>query len=147
MLSNKNGSNRTTSVGGRAMQWVRGLDSARANFDERALAVFQSDILASAQFLSTYKRRSHLNPERTLMLAILHDAVVCFQDYTTACDKRKRALFLEAEDWILDKDRKYLFSFVNVCESLGFDADYLRQGLMQWKAAALTNRNGRKYAN
>jgi len=125
--------------------WVRGLDSVRANFDERALAIFQLDILIPGQFLATYKRKLHMDPERALMFAILQDAVVCFQDYAGAQEKRKRRLFLDAEEWVMNDDHDYLFSFENVCASLALNASYLRRGLMRWKNNPMTQ--GRRLAS
>jgi hypothetical protein len=49
-------------------------------------------------------------------------------------------LFKEAEDWVLDTNSDWLFSFSNVCETLGFSPEYLRQGLAQWKAAKQESR-------
>jgi hypothetical protein len=118
--------------------WVRGVSHSQSNFDEKALAVFQPDILIGTQYLATYRRRFHLDPERVLMLAVLEDAVVCFQENVTAICKRKRLLHEEAEQWILEEDGSYLFSFASVCENLGFEADYFRQGLLRWKQIALS---------
>ena len=67
------------------------------------------------------------------MLAVLQDAVVCFQEHAAAKCKRKQSLHREAQEWISSTDRTYLFSFENVCEALGFDANYMRAGLMRWK--------------
>jgi hypothetical protein len=127
--------------------WVRGLDSVRTNFDERALAVFQLDILIPGQFLATYKRRLHMDPERALMFAILQDAVVCFQDCAGAQEKRKRRLFLDAEEWIMSDDHHYLFSFENVCASLALNASYLRRGLVRWKEKTACQNHRRKLAS
>ena len=71
------------------------------------------------------------------MLAVLEDAIVCFQDNLNTTCKRKQTLHFDAEQWILDKDKSYLFSFENVCEALNFDPAYLREGLISWKAANL----------
>ena len=120
-----------------SQRWVRGVSQSQTALDEKVLAVFQPDILISAQYLATYRRRFHLNPERLLMLAVLEDAIICFQDHVAATCKRKRLLHLEAEQWILDEDKSYLFSFENICDSLGFEPAYLRQGLMRWKQGAL----------
>jgi hypothetical protein len=120
-----------------SQRWVRGLSQSQTAFEEKALAVFQPDILISAQYLSTYRRKFHLNPEQVLMLAVMEDAIICFQDHVTATCKRKLLLHLEAEQWILDEDRSYLFSFENICDSLGLEPAYLRQGLARWKEAAL----------
>ena len=85
----------------------------------------------------------HLDPERTLLLAVLQDAVVCFQEFLFASSKKKQALFVEAEEWILDEDKSYLYSFENVCEMLGFEPSYLRQGLLRWKDTALEARGNK----
>jgi len=147
MVTNKAVLNRGGNGKGKSPFWVRGLESTETHYDDRALAVFHTDSLIPDQFHNTYKRKTHLTPEKTLMLAILQDAVICFQDHVGAHDKKKRALFLEAEAWILDKDRRYFFSFENVCDSLGLDASYLRQGLMHWKAAAVETRHARTLAS
>lgn len=95
--------------------------------------LFQPDILIQPQYLATHQRRFHQEPEKVLMLALLEDAIVCFQDNFGTDDRRKRALFEDAEQWILDRDSSYIFSFENICEVLGLDAGYLREGLMRWK--------------
>ncbi len=117
----------------RSKLWVKGVNQMSSPWEEKALAVFQPDILITVQYLSTYRRRFHLQPEQELMLAVLQDAVVCFQDNVTAVTSRKRALFREAEEWILNDDKSYLCSFDNICESVGLNPAYLRRGLMRWK--------------
>jgi hypothetical protein len=81
-----------------------------------------------------------LEPEKQLMLAVLEDAIACFQKYVYARDRQGKVLFHEAEYWIQDTNSDWTFSFANVCETLGFDPDYLRQGLAHWKAAKLESR-------
>lgn len=147
MFTNKAVLNRGGNGKGKSPFWVRGLESTETHYDDRALAVFHTDSLIPNQFHNTYKRRDYLAPEKTLMLAMLQDAVICFQDHIGAHDKKKRALFLDAEEWILDKDRRYFYSFENVCESLGFAPSYLRQGLMRWKAAVVGTRHARRLAS
>ena len=118
---------------GRAPFWVQGASQRNPVIEEKAMMIFQPDILIDAQFQSSQRRRFHLEPERVLMLAVLQDAVVCFQEHVGAKCKRKQLLHREAEEWISNTDRLYLFSFENVCEMLGFDANYMREGLLRWK--------------
>jgi hypothetical protein len=68
MQSNRNVSKRLDPPKGHSSQWMRGLEPMNANFDDRALAVFQLDILLREQYLATYKRKILLSPEKTLML-------------------------------------------------------------------------------
>jgi hypothetical protein len=73
--------------------------------------------------------------EERLMLAVLKDAVECFQDYVLAQYVREKKLFREAEDWIVEKNTDWPFSFENICETLQLNPDYIRQGLLVWKEA------------
>jgi hypothetical protein len=143
MIGKKRVKTQVSSNGGRAPFWLTAPERSSIPVAEKAMAVFQPDILIDAQFQSTYRRRFHLGPERVLMLAVLQDAVVCFQENLLATCKRKQVMHVEAEEWILNEDKSYLFSFENVCEALGYDAGYMREGLLRWKRAALAKRSDR----
>jgi len=73
--------------------------------------------------------------EEKLMLAVLQDAVEVFQIYILAETQREKRLYQEAEDWILETDSEWLFSFENICETLQLNPGYIRQGLLCWKEA------------
>jgi hypothetical protein len=73
--------------------------------------------------------------EEGLMLAVLENAIEYFQKYVVGQSEREKRLFKEAEEWILEKDSDWFFSFENICETLGLYPDYIRQGLMRWKEA------------
>jgi hypothetical protein len=90
--------------------------------------------------LDTFRRKSYWEPEEKLMLAVLDDAIACFQKYAFARDRKGKVIFQEAEEWLQATNHEWPFSFVNVCEILGFAPDYLRQGLGQWKTAKLESR-------
>jgi hypothetical protein len=105
--------------------------------EERVTSLFQPDTLLPDQFMDTFRRKSYLEPEKKLMLAVLEDAIACYQKYVFARDGKGRALFQETEEWILEKNADWLFSFASVCDTLGFDPDYLREGLVHWKAERL----------
>ena len=107
------------------------------SMEERVTSLFQPDTLLPEQYLDTFRRKLHLEPEKKLMLAILEDAIACFQKYVSARDGKGKILFQETEDWVLDQGADWLFSFASVCDTLGFDPDYLRRGLLQWKANKL----------
>ena len=69
------------------------------------------------------------------MLAVLESAVEDFQKYVLARKPSGKKLFQQAEEWFLEKNSDELFSFENICETLQFHPDYIRQGLMVWKEA------------
>jgi hypothetical protein len=110
------------------------------SMEERVTSLFQPDTLLPEQYLDTFRRKLHLEPEKKLMLAVLEDAIACFQKYVFARDGKGKMLFQEAEDWVQDTNGDWLFSFANVCETLGFNPDYMRQGLVQWKAEKFESR-------
>jgi hypothetical protein len=105
--------------------------------EERVTSLFQPDTLLPEQYLDTFRRKLHLEPEKKLMLAILEDAIACYQKYLFARDSKGKALFHDAEEWVEETGGASVFAFDSVCETLGLNPDYLRRGLADWKKAAL----------
>jgi hypothetical protein len=85
---------------------------------------------------SVYKKNLREGEER-LMLAVLESAVEDFQKYVLARKPRGKQLFQHAERLFLEKDGEELFSFENICQTLGLHPDYIRKGLMVWKEARI----------
>jgi hypothetical protein len=75
--------------------------------------------------------------EEALLLAMLEMATEDFQKYILATDPQGKALFQEAEEWILTSDRRWFFSFDNICRHLNLSPSYIRRGLMRWKETKL----------
>jgi hypothetical protein len=85
------------------------------------------------QFYATLKKNRFTDPERRLMAAILEDAVWCLAKDSRGRGRRHRKSFEEAKSWIeTEAEDDWVFSFANVCESLGLDPSYLRGGLIRW---------------
>jgi hypothetical protein len=76
--------------------------------------------------------------EEALLLAMLEMANEDFQKYVLATDAQGKALFQEAEEWILNTDTRWFFSFDNICRHLNLSPSYIRRGLMRWKEAKLS---------
>ena len=96
--------------------------------------LLQPDTVLPSQFYAALRRKTDQEPERRLAVAVLQDAVECFQKYVDARDRKTRQLYLDAEAWILSADRSWPFSFDNICELLQIDPGYLRRGVLQWRA-------------
>ena len=129
-----------------SMDWGKGStvftrDQTGLTTDERIGSLFQPDSLLSAHYFGTLRRESLLEPEKRLMLAILEDAIHCFQDNLFARNVRGRRLFEEAQEWIVETDGDWVFSFQNICEALGFNPAYMRHGLLRWMANTLPKRH------
>ena len=114
------------------------------NMEERVSSLFQPDTLLPEQYLDTFRRKVRLEPEKKLLLAILEDAIACYQKYIFARDGKGKALFREVESWVEEKGNEAVFAFDSVCEMLGFDPEYLRRGLATWTSNALAQRNPQK---
>lgn len=97
--------------------------------------MFESDILTSVQFEILRKRP--LGQEQRLLLAVLEDAVHCFQTYLFARKPHERQLFANAETWINSTETDWFFSFENICELLGLQSSALRGALQRWKIKQL----------
>jgi hypothetical protein len=111
-----------------------GIDDPRvAEEHATTSSLSQPDTLLTAEYLETIRRKSHLEPEKRLMLAILEDAVSCFQENVDAQTIRKRALFKDTLNWIQEERNPWGFSFENVCEHLEIDPGYLRNGMINWR--------------
>ena len=104
---------------------------------EKIASLFERDTLAAAEYFNNLRTRTLVEPEKKLMLAILEDAVTCFQENVRAQSGKEKRLFDEAEQWFLEGRGEWIFSFRNVCELLGLNPEYLRGGLMRWKQKSL----------
>jgi hypothetical protein len=99
--------------------------------------LFEPDALITGQFYDTTRCMYQAKPEMRLMAAVLEDAVEILTADQRRCTKEQRREFEEALDWINRPDNHdWLFSFANICDSLGINAVYLRHGLLR-KVAAL----------
>jgi hypothetical protein len=120
---------------------------ATLGVDEKMGSLFQPDALLPAQYLETFRRKAQLEPEKRLILAILEEAVHCFQKYVFVRDARGKTIFAAAEQWLMEETGDWIFSFDNVCDALGFNPSYVRQGLLRWKqmkrAKRSKSKNGR----
>ena len=96
--------------------------------------LFEPDVILPSQFFEGDKRGLR-GGERKLMAALLADGIeeyiqVCarLSNLVTPADVRRS----DALEWVHTKDPEYIFSFDNVCDCLGIDADFLRYGLARY---------------
>src|SRR5262245_46018740 len=121
--------------------------SSRSGFRMAALRedyFFQVDPNNPAEYLVSRQRIGFVEGELALMLAVLEEAVDCYKRNLFASDRKGKSLFEETEAWFSAHDSDAVFSFEYVCEALGFDADYLRAGLEQWKGKQASSHNRKK---
>jgi hypothetical protein len=93
---------------------------------------FGPDPVSTAEYLEKCKIKPQWLPEKNLMLAVLDDAILCYQKYRSASKRRERRLFCEAKEWIFKERDDRIFSFESVSACLGIDPGWIRKGLNQW---------------
>ncbi len=65
------------------------------------------------------------------MLAVLTDAVELLLQAPVPTVARRALLRRKAAEWMRSNDRRWLFSFLNICETLGFEASRLRSRVLR----------------
>ena len=116
---------------------IAGHDPASPRTPDGLAELFTPDIVLPEQLIQGFRRDSYVSGEKALMLAVLEDGIRCFQEHLRNPRSNPRVLSQEAEAWIRAVDYDWPFSFNNVCETLGIDAEALRAALLKWKAARL----------
>jgi hypothetical protein len=109
-------------------------------------SLFVPDVITPEQFYDSRKDDSEIRPVKKLMMAILEDALRCFQNNCDARSGSRKRLFQEAEHWLCGEGGDGPFSFDMVCETLGIEPTFLRGGLKEWRRQQLEGTAVRKLA-
>ena len=109
----------------------------KETLDERLPGLFEPDTLLPIQYFEAMRRKHLLEGEKRLVLSVLEDAVECFMKCIDSSTNKGQRLFREAEEWINLEDKKWVFSFDNVCDMLDINPEYMRRGLKGWKERKL----------
>lgn len=105
---------------------------------QSAVSLFEPDTLLPSQFFSHFRGRgSAIRGEKRLMLAVLEDAIDCYQKFAFARESRGQEFFAEAEEWLFSSDHSWVFSYENICQTLDLNPDYIRRGLQEWRQRTL----------
>jgi hypothetical protein len=96
-------------------------------------SLFLPDVLTPAQYFDSIRRDSADVPLKRLMMAVLQDAIRCFQSNAGNRSRSKEQCFREVREWIFHAPGEGPFSFVSVCDALGIVPEYLRAGLAEWE--------------
>jgi hypothetical protein len=80
--------------------------------------------------LQFHTRRTSAEPLRRLMIAMLLDAVRCFQTKFSTHHQARRQEFAEVRSWIFSDKDNGPFSFKAVCDTLEIDPGAIRKGLV-----------------
>jgi hypothetical protein len=98
--------------------------------EESGMRVLLPDLLTPSQFYAGPPS----TPYHRLLLAVLEDAIRCFQRNLHARGGRGRVAFLEAKEWLFNTKDYGFMSCPVVCESLGIEGVVLRRLLREWQS-------------
>src|SRR5262249_8003547 len=105
------------------------------------------DAMTPGQFYDGIRAdEASIRPIKRLMLAVLEDAMRCYQTYACTHNRAMRRLFVEAEAWLMDRNGHDPFGGVTICETLGIDPGCLREGLRRWRIQQMDGLNPRRLA-
>ncbi len=96
-------------------------------------SVFEPDVILPDHFLASTDGGTK-GGERRLMAALLSDGIEAYinQNTGTTVESRRQKGKFNAAEWVEISDDSYVFSFDNVCRSLGINPHYLRLGLTRY---------------
>ncbi len=109
-------------------------------------SILVPDVITPEQFYDSRRDDSAIAPVKRLMMAVLEDALRCFQNNSNAKSGPRKRLFAEAEQWLCGETGDGPFSFDTVCETLGIEPAFLRGGLRQWRDQQLAGVSARRLA-
>ena len=92
--------------------------------------LLQADPIIAFEYFSHVRGSRFTVPERRLMLAVLEDALRCYQKNMLVKRGHKKRLFKEAEKWIWENNREWPYSFVNITDEIGLDPQWIRSRLI-----------------
>jgi hypothetical protein len=93
----------------------------------------QADAVLPVQFHNGRAETATTEPLRRLMVAVLVDAIRCFQTKLKLREPAGRQQFAEVRSWIFSDDDNGCFSFRAICDALGIDPKVIRKGLAEWE--------------
>ncbi len=109
----------------------------KETLDEKLPGLFEPDTLLPVQYFEAMRRKHLLEGEKRLILSVLEDAIECYTKCIESTTNKGQRLFRDAEEWINLEDKRWVFSFDNVCDMLDINSEYMRSGLKRWKERKL----------
>ena len=101
--------------------------------------LLNADSVLPEQFWTNIAGSIQRSGEHALMWAVFADGIECYRRNAHAVSVQRRIEFSEAERWLFSTDWDWPFSFVNLCETFGFNPAGVRSALLRWKRDHVRN--------
>jgi hypothetical protein len=95
--------------------------------------LFGCEAVLPVQFYGARSGEPSAEPLRRLMVAVLVDAVRCFQTKSEARNRAALGEFAEVRSWFFSREQSGVFAFKSICDLLEIDPDRLRKWLLRWQ--------------
>jgi hypothetical protein len=109
-------------------------------------SIFVPDTITPGQYYDTRRDDSAIAPVKRLMMAVLEDAIRCFQNNSGVPNGPRKHLFYEAAQWLFSEKGDGPFSFATICETIGIEPSFLRSGLRKLQNQRLAGTPARRLA-
>jgi hypothetical protein len=113
------------------------------NVDHREGDLSAAAAVLPQQFYGARRGTSEAEPLRRLMVAMLLDAVRCFQTKFNSHQPARSQEFAEVRTWLFSNAKDGPFSFTAVCEALELDPNSVRGVLANWEEKKLAGQKPR----
>jgi hypothetical protein len=114
------------------MEMEKDAEQGSASMGESGGEISCPDRLHVPRYMRDRSSPAELAPEKKLMLAVLEDAVRCFQTHHTARRGHHKREFEKAQRWLFGFGGDWVFSFESICSTLELNPQYVRSGLARW---------------
>ncbi len=82
------------------------------------------------QFQDSLRRKKAVSPEIGLVIAVLERAMLDLREHRYARRRREQRLYMNAYAWVASDERRWPYSFCNLCEALSLNALAVRLRLL-----------------
>jgi hypothetical protein len=93
--------------------------------------VLAPELMLPVQFQQLWHVSSATSPERSLALRVVLQAANDLRAFRYARGRRRQQLYMDAYSWLLSDDRRWPYSFLNLCGAMGLSAEAVRQELIE----------------
>jgi hypothetical protein len=97
--------------------------------EERFPGLFEPHTILPVQFFTRLQRSGAWTGEQRLIAAILEDAIAVCCKPNPPTTSKGRTVLRESLRWVRSNDRRWIFSFLRICEMLDIDPSAIRRGI------------------
>jgi hypothetical protein len=93
------------------------------------------DVVSPQQFQEMWKGIPERSAEFKLAIAVLEQTVEDLRRYRSARSAEPQRLYMQAHRWVSSNDRRWPYSFLNVCDMLNVSSEPVRTKILEFGSA------------